>query len=155
MNACLHYSISLAIFSAITGWLLIPYGILHVCTSSLLPVDIFYLYLGLSLSAPLKCKYLAPEPFKLPPGEYEQAGGWISCSGNLCGCTISFFSCKLQESLPQKGGRKKQHKYKPLYGLMLVMFMFILFIFLTTYHTVLTLLNFSTGNSEKEENHQK
>ena len=115
MNACLHYSISLAIFSAITGCQPIPYGILHVSTSSLLPVDIFYLYLGLSLSAPLKCKYLASEPFKLPPGEYERAGR-ISCCRNLCGCTISFFSCKLQGSLPQKGETmkedKKQEKYK-------------------------------------------
>ena len=114
MNTCLHYSISLAIFSAITGCLLIPYGILHVCTSNLLPVDIFYLYLALSLSAPLKCKYLASEPFTLPPGEYEQAG-WISCCGNVCGCTVSFFSCNLQESLPRRWRERSNRNTSPLW----------------------------------------
>ena len=114
MNACLHYSISFAIFSAITGCLLIPYGILHVCTSSLLPVDIFYLYLGLSLSAPLKCKY--PRVRGLSSCRQvnmnEQAG--LAAVEIYAAATVSFFSCNLQESLPRRWGERSNRNTSPL-----------------------------------------
>ena len=57
------------------------------------------------------------------------------------------FPASCRNPFRRREGERSNINTSPL---MLVMFMFILLIILTTYQTVLTLLNFSTGNSERK-----